>query len=81
MSVTVTGAEQLADSPSVSVHVSVTRVLPTPYGPAGLWIQPTRLLSGSKEPSLMDPVAPQVALVVSASGVHRATGVNRYRLL
>jgi hypothetical protein len=71
---TVTFAEQLALR-LPSVHVNVTKVVPTGYGPAGLWVHVRTVPSGSEEMLSMDAFAGLHWLrEVTVTSLHWATG-------
>jgi hypothetical protein len=73
-STTLTGAEQEAVSPCESVHVSVATVVPSSKD-VTLCTQPTRLPSGSIEPSLMEALTPpQEGPALRPTERQRATG-------
>src|SRR5262245_45866014 len=70
--VTMHGVAVVAVLPASSVHVRVTCVLPTLYGPAGLCVQPTKSPSGSLDPLLILAGAPQ-----AFAGAETVTFVQR----
>src|SRR5262245_56831704 len=73
-SMTVTVPVHDAVRPSLSVHVSVTRVAPRPYGPAGSCVHVTGPPSGSNEPLSMLASARQVLSASTVTSRHSATG-------
>jgi hypothetical protein len=60
LSTTVTVAEHSLETPSVSVTVKVTVVVPSGYSPGGDWLVVTAPPSGSSEPLLIEALAVQV---------------------
>src|SRR5207302_5775966 len=76
VSTTVTVAVQEELNPeSGSWHVSVTLVAPSPYGPAGLWMQ-VASLSSSSEPESIEAAAWQLPSAVTVTLLQRALGAQ-----
>src|SRR5204862_7014091 len=75
VSTTVTVAVQDAVAPSLSTQVSMTGCGPTPeYGGGGACVQPTRLPSGSNEPSSTEASAAQTPSAITVRSAQRASG-------